>query len=191
VAGQPWGVALLEVATGQVRRTFSGHVGPVNAVLFSADGRRLFTGGVDWTILAWDVHHSTGPAPGKPLDLWNDLVSEDPGLAFRASSRMVHHPRQTLPMLREQLAALRPAAPARSVEQLIARLASDRFEEREQAAGALLRLGSRARKEIVRALQARPPLDLERQLRQLLDDIDGGARPRSCASCVWWRSWNR
>jgi hypothetical protein len=168
VAGEPWGVGLWELTTGQLRRTFRGHVGPVNAVLFSADGRRLFTGGEDWTILVWDVLPAVDSEPARLLDLWNELACEEAARAFRAMSRLVQMPRQTLALVRNQSEAGRSSEPA---ERLIARLSSDCFENRQQAAESLLRLGPLARQEIRVALQAGPPLDLERQLRQLLDDI--------------------
>ncbi len=166
------GVGLWELATGRLRRTFTGHVGPVNAVLFSPDGRRLFTGGDDWTVLVWDVLPSVANSPVKPVDLWRDLASEDPALAFRAMSCLIHQPRQALPLLRGQIAALKPAGSSLPAAQLIDRLSSDRFDEREQAGKALLQLGSRVRKDIVAALQKTPALDLERQLQDLLADID-------------------
>jgi WD40 repeat protein len=40
---------------GALVRRFTGHVGAVQSVMFSDDGRRLVTGGVDRTIRAWDL----------------------------------------------------------------------------------------------------------------------------------------
>src|SRR5262249_14375815 len=105
------GVGLWEVATGRLRRTFTGHVGPVNAVLFSADGRRLFTGGQDWTILVWEVLAAVEAVPARPHELWKDLASEEADRAFRTMARLVQNPRQTLLFLREQVLALRLRAP--------------------------------------------------------------------------------
>ena len=55
-------VYLCDAATGKELRRFEGHVGPEGAtcVAFSADGKRLVSGGCDGVVQAWDV------ATGRP-----------------------------------------------------------------------------------------------------------------------------
>jgi WD40 repeat protein len=53
-------VVLWEVGTGKVRRTFSGHQGPVTSATFTPDGKLLLTGSRDGSVLVWDL---TAPLP--------------------------------------------------------------------------------------------------------------------------------
>ena len=55
VGGGRDGVALHDVATGRVVKRWGGHRGLVRALAFAPDGRRLVSGGVDASLLVWDV----------------------------------------------------------------------------------------------------------------------------------------
>jgi WD40 repeat protein len=48
-------IRCFEVATGQLRRTLSGHQGYAYSLSFSQDGRKLISGGRDGTVLIWDT----------------------------------------------------------------------------------------------------------------------------------------
>ena len=50
---------LWELETGKEVRAFEGHTAPVSAVAFSADGKRIISGGDDRTIRVWDAESGT------------------------------------------------------------------------------------------------------------------------------------
>ena len=48
-------VKVWDVDRGKELLTLKGHIGPVNTVVFSPDGKRLASAGNDETIKVWDV----------------------------------------------------------------------------------------------------------------------------------------
>jgi RNA polymerase sigma factor (sigma-70 family) len=57
---------LWDVATGKETRHLSGHRGWVQVLAFSANGRTLYSGGRDTTVLAWDLAGRMGSDRGRP-----------------------------------------------------------------------------------------------------------------------------
>ena len=57
-AGSNGAIALLDMSTFQIKKSFSGlsgHGARVNSVAFSPDGRTLASGSADGTILIWEI----------------------------------------------------------------------------------------------------------------------------------------
>jgi WD40 repeat protein len=48
-------ILIWDAATGEVRRTLSGHEARVASLAFTPDGRRLISGSDDTTVLVWDL----------------------------------------------------------------------------------------------------------------------------------------
>src|SRR5262249_54931066 len=83
------------------------------AVAFAPDGRTLAVSYDDCTILLWTLPR---PQKGKPIPaaervtVWELLASTDAGAAFAAQWRLVDDPDTALPLLRERLLPVAPAA---------------------------------------------------------------------------------
>jgi RNA polymerase sigma factor (sigma-70 family) len=177
-------IHLWDVLAGREVGQLQGHEGGVVSILFSRDGKRLFSGSTDTTALAWDLSRliETQPAqiaklPPPILDaLWADLASKDAARAFDALCKLRASPEQAVPLLKGRL---RPAAPpdAKRLARLLADLQSDRFERRRQAESELEALGELAEPALRKALNDDPPLDLRKRLERLLDELGGKMPP--------------
>jgi WD40 repeat protein len=184
-AYDPHTLALWEVATGRLIRTWPGHGrGELRQMVFSTDSRRLATVGTDGTALVWNVTglSSDGQSPTRKLTLaeteqvWRDLADSDAAKAHRALWSLVADPEQALPLLRERLHPAPEVDPHRLVR-LLADLDTDDFSVRESATRELRKLGELARPALRAAMKDRPSLELRRRVRGLLDDLDGAALP--------------
>jgi WD40 repeat protein len=54
-----WTWTLWDAATGKELHATTGHLGPVGAVAYSPDSRKLLTASADWTARLWDVPNAT------------------------------------------------------------------------------------------------------------------------------------
>ena len=53
IANSSKGIQLLDVETGKVKHSFSGHTDGVRAVAFSHDGKTIASGGWDGIVYLW------------------------------------------------------------------------------------------------------------------------------------------
>jgi hypothetical protein len=168
-------IHLWDLLTGREVGRLRGHEGGVVSLLFGPDGRHLFSGGTDTTVLAWDLTRLTQPLPARadrlPASalqvLWTDLASPDAGQAFAAMRKLAAYQEQAVALISEHV---RPAAPADSsrLAQLVADLHSERFARRRQAQAELEALGELAAPALRQALAEEPPLDVRQRLERLL-----------------------
>ena len=177
----PHTFVLWEVATGQPIRTWPGHGrGELRQMVFSSDGRRLATVGIDGTALVWDV---TGLSPGGRLparrltlpeteSAWRDLADKDAAKAHRAVWTLTADPERALPLLRQCLHATTNPDPRR-LARLIADLDNDVFAVRESATTELRNLSALAQPALQEARKGQPSLELRRRVQGLLEELDG------------------
>jgi RNA polymerase sigma factor (sigma-70 family) len=169
--GKDGTACLVELATGQLRRSFAGRQGGVTCLAFAPDGKSLASGSGDSTVLVWDL---AAPAPGEkpvrgPLTaavreaLWADLGSTDGVKAYRAVRTLEAVPGQAVAFLKTKLPPVRPAD-ARQVERLIADLDSKQFARRKKALHELEQLGEPALPLLTKALEGKYSLDVIQRL---------------------------
>jgi WD40 repeat protein len=176
-------VRVVEVAAGVLRHEFAeGHGGPVTALAFSPDRKRLATGSTDTTVLLWDLTApADGVATGKPsaeeLDrLWAALADPDGRAAFKAMRRLASAPEEAAALLAKHVKSAEGGADV--IAKLIAALDDDRFDVREAAHKDLLALGKSAEEPLKKALAAKPSAEAKRAIEDLLDKLkDKGQGP--------------
>jgi WD40 repeat protein len=173
-------IRLVELATGQERRRFKGHQGPVFALSFSADGKFLVTGSADATALVWDVTGSLAaknPAavslsPRQLSDLWTALAEAPTPEAYQAICTLAHAPDQAVSFLRDHLRPVVAVLDDR-IPRLIRELDSNKFAVRNKAMTELTKLGDLAEPALQEALETQPTLEVRRRVERLLDILNG------------------
>ena len=115
-------IHLWDILAGRELGLLEGHEGGVVSLLFSADGKRLFSGGSDTTALTWDLTRLTRrlgvslPTPPAGCNhrslnaLWTDLAGEDATRAFDAIRKLSASPDQAVALIQERVC---PASLAR------------------------------------------------------------------------------
>jgi WD40 repeat protein len=171
-----------DVLAGREIGQFSGHEGGVVSLLFGRDGKQLFSGGTDTTVLAWDLTRLTRGTPARAArlsdrsleSLWADLGSQDAARAFSAIRRLCARPDQAASLIQQRIRPVSPADP-KQLAQFVADLDSDHFERRRQAELQLQGLGELAGPALRRALANDPPLGLRQRLHRLLAHVENAS----------------
>ncbi|HZU34461.1 MAG TPA: PQQ-binding-like beta-propeller repeat protein [Gemmataceae bacterium] len=179
-------IELWELCSGKRRRHFVGHDGmTIRCLAFSADGRTLFSGATDTTVLAWDVARRLERQPAQLnaqqlRESWQALGGETEQ-ADRAIWTLAAAPASSVPFIARHLRPVEELSP-KLVHQLLADLNSAKFATREKATAELARLGERARPAMRQALGRASPearLRLERLLRPIRSPVANPDRLRA------------
>jgi hypothetical protein len=177
VAGQrDNSIALLEVVSGKERVRLRGHKEHAEPVAFSPDGKTLYSGSADATLLAWDLQLDIKPKSEKlgkrELEsLRNDLTSADAVEAYTAIRTLEAYPEQAAAMLRDYV---KPVAPIEQkvLDGLLADLGRDDFAKRKAAMTELEKLGELAAPALKRLLASKPKAELSQRVQEILKKAD-------------------
>lgn len=167
-------ISLGHARTGQIAAVYHGHRGEVFVIDFSPDGQRLASAGADAVVCLWRVppwqEERKELSESERQSALDRLSSEHPSTARHAMNDLIC---DTGPASEAIAARFRreSLSEASSLGSTIARLASPRFSEREQAAEELVRLGEMAEVPLRQAWsEAREP-EQRRRLDRILNRL--------------------
>ncbi len=166
-AGDDGTVSLYETATWTVRAEVRGGQGRVTALAFTPGGR-LLTGGLDTTVLAWDLRPPRGAASGSLETAWQNLAAREAGKSFQSEGRFLAAPAEAVKLFAAKIKPVEPLNPGR-VRRLLADLGSAKFADRAAAAKALQALDQRARPYLEKALTSAASAEVRVRVKKILD----------------------
>jgi WD40 repeat protein len=174
---------LVDLANGQVTDPIAAHVGQIDALAVSADGKYLASGSADSTVVMWDLPELLKRVPRFPLPVqitpeqrdtwWANLGSNDPAAAGDAIWALTHLPDEAVALFKERLRGVK-APDKDKIKQWIKELDDDRFAVRERALKALTRAGEDAKELLQDALTHNPSDEVKRRVEQLLKNLTTG-----------------
>lgn len=162
--------------------SISGQRGHVTGSAISPDGKTLYSGSTDTTILAWDIGRLSKeptPAPAAELaskemeTLWTDLAGTDAVQAYRSILKLASAPKQSIALLRGRLAPVL-GVDAKKIDQLLADLGSSNFKTRTQATAELSALGELALPTLQKAFASPVSLEAKRRMEPLIHKLMSG-----------------
>jgi glucose/arabinose dehydrogenase len=166
-------VHILDLYAGkEVEEMVAGEGGWVYAMAFSPDGKELVCGGSRMSGTVWDVSKLETQTQKVKLEsremaqLWEELASEDAARAFDAVVALAAGDGEAMEFLRKRIeVALHPDV--KGLVELVGKLDSEQFVEREKAAQALVRMGPVVQGALQKALGNNP----SPQVRAAIEDI--------------------
>jgi hypothetical protein len=161
-------VQVWEVATWTVRAEFRGHRGAVKALTFGPDGR-LFSGGLDTTVLAWDVRP---PQAAGDLDAaWRALAEAHGRAAFQAQGHLLAVPAEAVKLIADRVKPAMAPDPKR-LAGLVADLDSPDFATRERASKGLAEVGRPALAAVREVARSTGSAEVRKRATDLVELID-------------------
>jgi RNA polymerase sigma factor (sigma-70 family) len=162
-------IQLWELATGTIRAEYRGHRDRVTSLAFAPDGR-LFTSGLDTTVLAWDLRP---PKTAGPIDAaWQALTKTEGATAFQAQGHLLAAPAEAIRLIGKQVKPVEPPDPKR-LAALLADLDSSDFAAREQASKGLAEMGRPALTALREAVRKTESAEVRKRATDLIQQIEG------------------
>lgn len=177
VATEDEAIAVLDIRLGKEIARLDGSQSEICSVAFGADAATLFTGGVDGTVLVWDLRdhiqkaRKTVPlSPAEVRRCWTELADADTLKAYQAMAALVTAPEQAVELLHDKLKPIEKV-PAATIEKLIGELDSGVFETRQQASRQLLHVGPQCKAALEKRLANSRSLEQRRHIAEILADM--------------------
>jgi WD40 repeat protein len=166
---------LWEVASGRERHSFAGNAGYIYSVAISPDGRTAASASNEAPVFLWDVYGRTDPQQPPTADeldhCWTDLAAADAAVAFRSIRRLIAASDAAIALLRDKLKPV-PPTDAERVKQLIEKLDSPKFADRQTAAKELEIVADRAADQLRATLAETKSAEVRQALQAILDRLD-------------------
>jgi WD40 repeat protein len=170
-------IRLWELVSGQEIRSIDGDQNSVECLAFGPNDRTLVSGGMDSTILRWDLTYGKMRGPeGSRLDekeldrLWTELGLEA-SKAYQAMWTLAAAPKQAMAYLKTRLRPSLPANPQR-IASLIAELDSNEFSVRARASYQLEELAELAEPALRKTIEGNPSAEVQRRVEILLQNLN-------------------
>jgi WD40 repeat protein len=168
-------IRLWEVATWQIRAKFRGHRDRVTALAFDPEGR-LFSGGLDTVVFAWDVRPPRPAVKEGLTEAWDALAHSDAGPGFQAQGRFLAESGKAVEWFAARVSPARPPDPLR-VKTLIADLDNGDFATRERATTELKELWPIAAAALREVVEKSTSAEARRRAEGLLEEMASTVTP--------------
>jgi RNA polymerase sigma factor (sigma-70 family) len=167
------GVLLWDMGTGKERHRFDA--GDIWSFAFSPNGKTFATGGIDGTVLLWDMSKvprvATATINVTDDALWADLAA-DASRAYQAIVNLSQMGDRGVKVLGKRLKPAVPVDP-KVLAKLIDDLDDPSFAVRTKATGELTALHDRAAPALKARLKTTTSAEVRRTIEQLLDKLEG------------------
>jgi hypothetical protein len=160
-------VRLYETATWTVRAEVRGGQGRVTALAFTPDGR-LLAGGLDTTVLAWDLRPPRVAASVSLKRAWHDLAAPEARASYQSAGRFLLAPAMGVKFFAEHLKPAEPLDPRR-VRRWLADLGNTKFAVRQAASQALAALDEQATPYLEETLKTAASAEVRLRVRRILE----------------------
>jgi RNA polymerase sigma factor (sigma-70 family) len=162
---------LIDFATAETIATFRGHHSGVWVFQFAPDGRTLYSGGGDSTILKWDAtaRHGKGPSTLNAAAGW-EALAQDASKAYPAGWDLVDAPKEAITLLRQKI---QPAKKLdlKEIQPMVDLLDAEKFAQREKAAKDLQSLGYSVEPILHKLLETEKRPEVKQRLQTILDQL--------------------
>jgi RNA polymerase sigma factor (sigma-70 family) len=168
-------IQIWEVATWTKRNEFKGHRDRATTLTFAPDGQ-LLSGGMDTTVLAWEMRPPRALASVTLESAWNDLAKREAAESLKTEGRFLATPTDTVKFFAARIKPVEALDPKR-VGRLLADLDSDQFAVREAASKALAGLDEQVMPYLEDILNSPPSQEVRARVKLLLEQRRKAAVP--------------